>query len=299
MQLGDVVVTKVVEFAGELMPGQRMIPGSAPELWQRNRGWLVPEHWRPENDNVRAAVQTWVLRSEGRTILVDTGVGNDRERPQIPLFDHLKSDFLDRLAAAGVRPEDVDIVINTHIHYDHVGWNTEWRDGAWVPAFPRARYLIPLPDKEFFDPANAASRRAPRDEAEKLRQYGSTLVYADSITPILDRAVLWEGEYRIDGNLTLEAAPGHTPGSSVLRLSSGTDRAVFVGDMLHSPVQILQPVHNSCFCEDADAARATRRRVLERAADNRELVIPAHFAGTGATEIHRDGSNFAITRWAE
>ena len=299
MQLGDVVVTKVVEFAGEFMPAQRMIPGSAPELWQRNRDWLVPEHWEPGNDNVRGAVRTWVLRSEGRTILVDTGVGNDRDRPQIPMFDHLRSDFLDRLAAAGVRPEDVDIVVNTHIHYDHVGWNTEWRDDAWVPAFPRAQYVIPLPDKEFFDPANAGRRRAPRDEAEKVRQYGSTLVYADSIAPILDRAVLWEGEYRLDGNLTLEAAPGHTPGSSVLRLSSGTDRAAFVGDMLHSPVQILQPAHNSCFCEDTEAARATRRRVLERAADNRELVIPAHFGGTGAAEIRRDGSNFSITRWAE
>src|SRR5437763_10589892 len=117
MQLGDVTVTKVVEFVGELFPAQRMIPESAPELWQRNRDWLAPEHWRPENDNVRAAVQTWVLRSEGRTILVDTGVGNDRDRPQIPLFDHLRSDFLDRLAAAGVRPEEVDIVVNTHVHY--------------------------------------------------------------------------------------------------------------------------------------------------------------------------------------
>jgi glyoxylase-like metal-dependent hydrolase (beta-lactamase superfamily II) len=124
------------------------------------------------------------------------------------------------------------------------------------------------------------------------------LVYADSITPVLDRAVLWEGGHRIDAHLTLEPAPGHTPGSSVVRLSSGGDRAVFVGDMLHSPVQILEPEYNSCFCEDPRAAAATRRSVLERAADLRELVVPAHFAGPGAAEVRRDGTHFAIAGWA-
>jgi glyoxylase-like metal-dependent hydrolase (beta-lactamase superfamily II) len=298
MHIGDVEVVKVLEWQGEYAPARTIIPTSPPELWQSHADWLAPEHWNPETGGIRGAVQTWVLRSEGRVILVDTGVGNDRDRPQVPLFDHLSTNFLDRLAAAGVRPEDVDVVVNTHIHYDHVGWNTVCRNGEWVPAFPNATYLIPRADQVYFDPRNAHRRPAPRTGHEQLRREGSLLVYADSIAPVLGRAVLWEGSHRIDRHLTLEPAPGHTPGSAVLRLRSGTERAVFAGDLLHSPVQILEPQHNSCFCEDPRQAAATRRSMLARAADEKELVFPAHFAGSGAAEIHRDGSRFTIGRWA-
>ncbi|WIY06083.1 MBL fold metallo-hydrolase [Amycolatopsis mongoliensis] len=297
MHIGDVEVVKVLEWQGEIAPARTIVP-SPPELWQDNAHWLAPDHWNPETGGYRGTVQTWVLRSEGRVVLVDTGVGNDRHRPQIPLFDHLATNFLDRLAAAGVRPEDVDVVVNTHIHYDHVGWNTLRRNGEWVPAFPNATYLIPRADQVYFDPRNAHRRPSPRTEHERLRREGSLLVYADSIAPVLGKAVLWEGNHRIDRNLTLEPAPGHTPGSSVVRLASGGDRAVFVGDLLHSPVQVLEPRHSSCFCEDERQAAVTRRRVLERAADRHELVVPAHFGGPGAVEVRRDGSRFAIHRWA-
>lgn len=297
-QIGDVEVTRVVEWCGEMAPARVIIPDSTVEIWQNNASWLVPDYWHPETDAYPGAVQTWVLRSEGKTILVDTGVGNGRDRPQLPLFDHLATGFLARLAEAGVRPEDVDVVINTHIHSDHVGWNTCGGDGHWEPTFPNATYLIPAVDQKYFAPENASRRRAPRNEQERFRQQGSLLVYADSIAPVLGRAELWEDTCRLDRNLTLEAAPGHTAGSSVLRVQSGTDRAVFVGDILHSPVQILEPGWNSCFCEDREQAIATRHRILGRAADENELVIPAHFAGAGAAEVRRDGSRFAIKRWA-
>jgi glyoxylase-like metal-dependent hydrolase (beta-lactamase superfamily II) len=297
-QLGDVEITKVVEWQGEIAPARFIIPDSPPEIWEDNESWLAPDHWHPETDAYNGAVQTWILRSEGKIVLVDTGIGNDRHRPQIPLFDHLKTDFLDRLAEAGARPEDVDVVVNTHIHYDHVGWNTRLRDDEWVPTFPNATYLIPHADQVYFDPHNAHRRPAARDEHEQRRKDGSRIVYTDSIAPVLGRAVLWENGYRIDGNLALEPAPGHTPGSSIVRLSSGSDRAVFVGDLLHSPVQILHPRYSSCFCEDPAQAASTRRSVLERAADTRELVLPAHFAGSGAAEIRRDGGDLTISRWA-
>ncbi|SEF26565.1 Glyoxylase, beta-lactamase superfamily II [Amycolatopsis pretoriensis] len=296
MHIGDVEIVKVVEWQGEIAPARTIVPSPA-ALWEDNAEWLAPDHWNAGTGGYRGAVQTWVLRSEGRIVLVDTGVGNDRQRPQIPLFDHLSTPFLDRLADAGVRPEDVDVVVNTHIHYDHVGWNTVPRNGDWVPAFPNATYLIPRADQTYFDPRNAHRRPAPRTEHDQLRREGSLLVYADSIAPVLGKAVLWEGIHRIDRNLTLEPAPGHTPGSSVLRVVSGNDRAVFVGDLLHSPVQILEPEHSSCFCEDPVRAAATRRSVLARAADGHELVVPAHFAGPGAVEVRRDGSRFAIHRW--
>jgi glyoxylase-like metal-dependent hydrolase (beta-lactamase superfamily II) len=298
IRIGEVEVTKVVEWQGEIAPARFIIPDSPPEIWQENESWLSPDHWRPETDAFHGAVQTWLLRSEGKVILIDTGVGNDRHRPQIPLFDHLKTGFLDRLAEAGVRPEDVDVVINTHIHYDHVGWNTKLSNGEWAPTFPNATYLIPRADKVYFDPRNADRRPPARDDHDKRRRDGSLIVYADSIEPVLDRAMLWEDGYRVDGNITLEPAPGHTPGSSLVRLSSGSDRAVFVGDLLHSPIQILEPRYSSCFCENPTQAASTRRSVLERAADMRELVVPAHLAGASAVEIRRDGSHLAINRWA-
>ncbi|MBZ6259330.1 MBL fold metallo-hydrolase [Streptomyces olivaceus] len=298
--LGDVEITRVIEWSGPIRTARFIVPDSDEETWRRNRDWLEPDFWTPADDAYRCHIQTWVLRSEGKTILLDTGVGNGRERPQVPQFAGLQTDFLARLRAAGVAPEDVDLVVNTHIHYDHVGWNTESRDGEWVPTFPNATYLIPRADNLYFDPEGARRSRAPRDEHERVRWEGSKLVFNDSIAPIhrAGQAVLWEGAHRIDGNLRLEAAPGHTPGSSVVTLRSGTDRAVFVGDLVHSPVQVLEPRWNSCFCDDPQLAARTRASYLSRAAELRELVVPAHWPGHGAAEVRHEGDGFALTEWA-
>ncbi|MFE9289855.1 MBL fold metallo-hydrolase [Streptomyces olivaceus] len=298
--LGDVEITRVIEWSGPIRTARFIVPDSDEETWRRNRDWLEPDFWTPADDAYRCHIQTWVLRSEGKTILLDTGVGNGRERPQVPQFAGLQTDFLARLRAAGVAPEDVDLVVNTHIHYDHVGWNTESRDGEWVPTFPNATYLIPRADNLYFDPEGARRSRAPRDEHERVRWEGSKLVFNDSIAPIhrAGQAVLWEGAHRIDGNLRLEAAPGHTPGSSVVTLRSGTDRAVFVGDLVHSPVQVLEPRWNSCFCDDPQLAARTRASYLSRAAELRELVVPAHWPGHGAAEVRHEGDGFALTAWA-
>ncbi|MBT2542012.1 MBL fold metallo-hydrolase [Streptomyces sp. ISL-44] len=286
--LGDVEVIRITEWAGPFGPARDLVPQSTAGLWKDNEDWLAPDHWQPDQDLAVMALQTWVLRSAGRTVLVDTGVGNGRERPGSPAFHHRQGDFLDGLARAGIRPEDVDTVVNTHVHADHVGWNTRDADGEWVPTFPRAQYLIPAADDFHFGPGNAYAKGLRQDDR---------LIYEDSIAPVhrSGQAVLWDGTHRIDEHLTLESAPGHTPGSSVLRLSSGTDRAVFVGDLVHNPVQILDPACNSCFCLDAEQAVATRRRILERAADTRELVVPAHFGGPGAVEVRRSGGAFTLT----
>ncbi len=289
--LGDVEIFRVIEFQGRLMPGPELVPGTTAQTWRDNADWLAPEHWDSQTELVIATVQTWVLRNGGRTILVDTGIGNDRERPGRALFHHLRTDFPDRLARAGIHPDEVDLVINTHIHGDHVGWNTVAADGEWIPAFPNAQYLIPQADDLYFGPANNYAEGARPDDR---------LLYEDSIAPIhrAGQSVLWDGTYRIDDTLTLESTPGHTPGSSVLHLDSGTDRAVFVGDMVHSPVQLLHPSCSSCLCLDPDRAARSRRSTLERAADTGELVIPAHFSGAGAVEIRRSGEDFTLGEWA-
>ncbi|MEH6373485.1 MBL fold metallo-hydrolase [Streptomyces sp. KLMMK] len=291
--LGDVEVIRVVEWQGPLLPARGLVPGSTTETWRNNEDWLAPDHWEPHTDRAVSALQSWVLRSGGRTVLVDTGVGNGRERPDSPHFHHWQGDFLGRLAQAGIHPEDVDVVVNTHLHVDHVGWNTTsaGAEGEWTPTFPNAEYLIPAADDFHYGPDNGYGNGLREEDR---------LLYEDSIAPIhrAGRAVLWEGAHRIDDHLTLEPAPGHTPGSSVLRLTSGTDRAVFVGDLLHSPVQLLHPSCNSCFCLDEDQAAASRRRILERSAAERELVLPAHLGGAGAMEVRKEGDGFALERWA-
>ncbi|MCC9309051.1 MBL fold metallo-hydrolase [Kitasatospora sp. RB6PN24] len=291
MMLGDVEAIRVVEWQGAYMSARELVPDFPAEQWEDNEGWLAPDHWEPESDRAVLALQTWVLRSGGRTVLVDTAVGNGRERPGSPAFHHWQGDFLGRLAQAGVRPKDVDVVVNTHLHVDHVGWNTMDVAGEWVPTFPNAQYLLPAADDFHFGPDNAYANGRREDDR---------LIYQDSIAPVhrAGQVVLWDGSHRIDEHLSLESAPGHTPGSSVLRLESGGDRAVFVGDLLHSPVQILAPSCSSCLCLDPAGAAVSRRRVLERAAELGELVIPAHLGGTGAVEVRRAGGGLALGQWA-
>ncbi|MFG1615872.1 MBL fold metallo-hydrolase [Nonomuraea wenchangensis] len=290
--LGDVTLTRVREYFGPVdMTPEAFFPKSPAQAWEAHRSWLAPHFLNTETRIVSSAIQTWVLRSEGRTILVDTGVGNHKDRPYAPVWNRLDTAFLDNLARAGVRPEDVDIVINTHLHIDHVGWNTYLDGRTWVPTFPNATYLMSRTDFDFWNPAN---------EHKPMLGRGNQNVFEDSVAPVHEagQTQLWEGDHRIDGNLRLDLAPGHTPGSSVLTLESGPDRALFVGDLLHSPLQIHEPDSNSCFCEDPAEARATRHKLLGWAVDNNALVIPAHLGGHGAAEVIREGGKFAIKGWA-
>ncbi|MFD0413790.1 MBL fold metallo-hydrolase [Streptomyces sp. NPDC127108] len=292
IELGNVTVTRVREYFGPVdMTPETFFPESPRAVWDDGASWLTPHFLDADTRVVNSAIQTWLLRSEGKNILVDTGVGNHKERPYAPIWSRLETGFLADLARAGVKPEDVDIVINTHLHVDHVGWNTRLEGRRWVPTFPNATYLIPKDDFDFWNPENGH---------EPLLGRGNQNVFEDSVAPVHEagQTVLWEDGHQVDAALRLDAAPGHTPGSCVLTLTSGTDRAVFVGDMLHSPVQVLEPDANSCFCEDPAGARATRRKVLGWAADNNALVIPAHLGGHGAAEVAREADKFAIKGWA-
>ena len=300
--IGGAEIIRVMEWRGPLRTVGDIFPDTAARVWRDNASWLSPNFWDSATGAYQAAIQTWVVRSSGMTVLVDTGIGNDRDRPQIPQFAHLRSDFLDRLAASGVEPADVDVVVNTHIHYDHVGWNTRLVDGSWAPTFPNATYLVPRADYEYFHPANASRMRPPRTEDEQRRFQGIRLVFADSIQPI-ERAgqlATWAQDHRVNDVLRLRPAPGHTPGSSVLWLEAPR-RAVFVGDLLHSPVQVLHPDDCSSFDLDADRARASRRDVLAEAARTGAVVFPAHFGGHGAASIAAASTaeGFTISRWAD
>ena len=211
----------------------------------------------------------------------------------MPPLDHLDTDFLGALARAGVAPESVDVVVNTHVHTDHVGWNTK-RDGdSWVPTFPNARYLIPEADYRYFirttttrdrPPAPRTSRRARTacESCSRTASLPSTKPARSSCGPTTIRSA---------SRCRLRPAPGHTPGSSVLWLDAGKP-AVFVGDLTHCPMQLHRPTDPCAFDEDFNAAAVTRKRVLTEASRRRAAVIPAHYPGHGgATVVARgDGS---------
>src|SRR5262249_19673778 len=158
----------------------------------------------------------------------------------MPPLDHLNTGFLGALASAGVDRYAVDVVVNTHIHSDHVGWNTVLENDTWVPTFPNARYVLPAADYHHSAPDGPAARQSPRSEEEAAQQRGNQLVFADSVSPIEDQLVRWSDDCQISESLRLRPAAGHTPGSSVLWLDAGQP-TVFVGDLTHNPVQLRLP----------------------------------------------------------
>lgn len=290
--IGNVEIIRIEESHGPVgLTAEQYVPEVPQEVWRRHESWLAPDHLDLDSRLAQVGMQSWVLRSQGRTIVVDTGVGNDKVRPQVPVWDRVDSDtYPTNLRQAGVRPEDVDLVVNTHLHVDHVGWNTRLENGEWVPTFPNATYLMPRVEFEYWNPRNNPAIAGGVNEN----------VYDDSVAPVhaAGQVQLWEGEHRIDTDLVLESAPGHTPGSSVLKVVSGPERALLAGDLVHNPVQIPECEYNSCFCEDPAAARATRRSLLGWAAEHHALVLPAHFSGQGAVTVRASGSAFAIAAWA-
>ena len=301
VQLGHASLTRVVELRFDL--GIRAFPQTPPSGWRDNADLLVPEFFDPDTDKLHIAIQSWVIEVDGLTVVVDTGVGNDRPRPHMPPLDRLNTGFLAALRSAGVERSAVDVVINTHIHSDHVGWNTmldgDSRD-TWVPTFPNARYLVQAADYRHFQPDGSAARQSPRTEWEAAQQRGDQLVFADSVLPINDagQLVQWADDYQVSQSLRLRPAPGHTPGSSVLWLDTGQP-AVFVGDLTHSPVQLRRPDDACAFDVDAAAAAVTRRRILTEAAQAKAAVIPAHYPGRGGATIRTAGDQFDIDHWLD
>ena len=170
MKLGNATVTRVVETRIEM---RTSLFGETPqEAWEDNADVLDPTFWDRQTDQWKIAMQTWVVEVDGLTVVVDTGVGNDRNRPRMPPMDHLNTDFLSGLRGAGFDPADVDVVINTHLHTDHVGWNTHRVDGEWVPTFPNARYLMPEPDYRYFAPDGPGDNE-PCESCSRTASYPS------------------------------------------------------------------------------------------------------------------------------
>lgn len=285
-RLGNAVLSRVVETS--FAPGFTMFGGTPEHAWAENADLLAPSFVDLEARTWRVAIQTWVLDVDGLRILIDTGVGNGKRRPAIPVLDGLDTGFLAALELAGVSPESVDIVVNTHLHSDHVGWNTRADGAEWAPTFPNARYLMPEADFRHFGPDGAGCDDAAR------------IVFDDSVAPVYEagQVELFGGDHQLSKSVWLRPAAGHTPGSSVLWLDAGAP-AVFVGDLTHCAIQIPRPGDACAFDCDAAQAVATRTRVFTEAARRRATVIPAHYPGHGGATLVARGDAFLVDDWLD
>lgn len=275
-KIGEVTVTCIVELQA---PGLSFVlPDAVPENLKAIT-WLAPYFVDPEGEAV-AAIQTFIVDSQGRRIMVDTCLGNDKNLPR-RRWAHRKGPFLQDLAAAGFNRESIDVVLCTHLHVDHVGWNTMQSGGKWVPTFPQAHYLFGRLEWEHWNQTQESWIRT---------------VLQESVQPILDAGlqILVETNHRLTSEVWLEPTPGHTPGHVSVRIVSKGEEAVITGDLMHHPCQIARPHWNSVADVDPQQAIITRRSFVERSAQRGYLVIGTHFPAPTAGHIVADGENFKL-----
>jgi glyoxylase-like metal-dependent hydrolase (beta-lactamase superfamily II) len=281
-RIGDIEIARVIEFEAALFEPIMLYPEVSAEIIERHRAWLEPKLMDPASGQLNFAFHSTVIKTPRATILVDTCSGNDKERPHKLRYHRKNWPYLANLAAAGFAPEDVDYVLCTHLHADHVGWNTRLIDGRWVPTFPNARYLFAREEWKHWQ------------VAELRAEYTTDPYYEDSLLPVMDsgQAELVTMDYAFDDSVWIEPWPGHTPGHVCIVIRSQGASVVLSGDIMHTALQCAEPQLNSCFCIDPEAARATRRRLLETFADTHVMIIPAHFPSPTAGWIRSHDRSF-------
>jgi glyoxylase-like metal-dependent hydrolase (beta-lactamase superfamily II) len=271
--VGDVRITKVVEHEFKV-PLDGLLVGARPGLVD-DHAWLAPD-FVTEDGLARTSIHGLVVDTGERRILVDTCIGHLRTGAGLPA---LESGFLDALGAAGYAAEDVDTVVGTHLHFDHVGWNTRLVGGEWRVTFPNARYLFGRTEWEHWSVTD-----------------GDFVDLADTVRPVVEagQADLVATDHVVCDQVRLEPTPGHTPGHVSVVVESGGERAVITGDLAHHPVQFAEPALTSPADDDPAAAVATRRRFLAARADDGALVIGTHFAGPTAGRVVADGDGWRL-----
>ena len=279
LTIGDIRIRAVTEM--QTTGGSRFVlPQATPELI-RGIPWLAPD-FADENGRLKMAIQSFLVETGGRKVLVDTGLGNDKQGRAVPGWNGRKDDFLDRLAAAGFGPDDVDIVVNTHCHVDHVGWNTRLVDGAWHPTFPRARYVTGRIDFAYWRDQTA--------DAEHRQ------VFEDSVRPVADAGLydLIDDGDEIAAGITAVSTPGHTIGHMSLRIQSGGETVLLGGDVLHHACQLAHPEWSSTPDYDPRQSAATRRLFFGELAGSDVWFVAAHAPDGRAGRVVRAGDGFRL-----
>lgn len=277
-EFGRIRIDRIVESVCTDFAATSFFPAASEADWAQHRGWMVPRALNAAGFLV-LTMQGFLVRTKHHNILVDTCVGDDKARGY-PFWHMLKlGTFLPRLKDAGVSPEDVDYVMCTHLHSDHVGWNTRLQEGRWVPTFPNAKYIFARREWESFE---ALHRQRPQPQ------------FSDSVLPVMEarQGLLVDDGFAIDDEVFLEPTPGHTAGHVCVRLASQGTLALITGDCIHSPVQCLEP--GWVMRADADSALAgrTRKRFLERCHESNALVCATHFPEPSFGRVVRQGDAF-------
>ena len=280
-RIGDVVVTRIDEKRwivpdpaafypdldlGTLSDDDTVPPGS----YEPGSGWLTQ------------STHSWLLRTPVRTVLIDTATGNGKPLPMVPALDHLEEPYLERLAAAGVSPGDVDVVLLTHLHVDHVGWNTREENGRWTPTFANARYVF--------------SSIEERHGADLSGGGPAPHAYDQSVRPVVEAGlaelIAIDGHEVLEG-LSFHPTPGHSVDHASIRLRSRGEEAWILGDVAHHQLQVHRPNLSTAYCEDPDRARASRLWMLEQAAESGATCFSSHFTESSAGRVTRRGDRFA------
>ncbi|HVV42879.1 MAG TPA: MBL fold metallo-hydrolase [Nitrobacter sp.] len=272
--VGKVKITKIVEM--ETVGSTRFILPLATNEEIQKLPWLIP-HFATEEGRLRMSIHTLIVETPSRRIMVDTGLGNDKEGRKVPTWNNRKEPFLERMTAAGFPPESIDMVLCTHLHVDHVGWNTHLVDDKWVPTFAKARYVF------------------GRTEYEHWRDHSDTpehaAVFNDSVRPVADAGLadLVASDHRLCDEITLIPTPGHSPGHMSIHIVSDGQQALLTGDAAHHPCQMTHLDWSSTADSDPNQSATTRRELFARFADTPTLVIGGHY---NAGHIKRDGPRF-------
>ena len=279
--VGETTITRVTEQSGLGFPPEVLYAEWNPSVLERYRDLLIPTCFDEIHSRFKSSIHTWVIKTSKHVILIDSCGGNNKNRPTEAPFHQQNYPYLVRLAEAGVTPEQVDFVCCTHLHLDHCGWNTQLRDGRWVPTFPNAKYVFSKTEHDFWCGLAGESGF-------------NAGVYEDSVLPVVasGQAFMVDGGASVGDNLMVHATPGHSPGHITLELASKGRRGLFSGDIMHQPLQVFQPDWNSAFCYDQPLARKSRRWLLDRAAEEQATVFTAHFPDSSAGLVTRRGDGF-------
>jgi len=278
---GDLTIHRIIEQETTFLPALEMLPTLTPDVLAENRSWMQAAKALDASDVLILCFQSYVVKTPHHTILIDSCIGNDKPRPNRPKWNMKTDDtYMRALSAAGLSVGDIDYVMCTHLHVDHVGWNTRLENGRWVPTFPKAKYVFARTEFDYWIETHAKTPVPP---------------IGDSVIPIVEagRHEVVGDEAVIGDHVRILPAPGHTPGHSAFRLGRGTDDAVFSGDLIHSPIQALYPEMSMKFDVDQAQAGKTRRSFLERYCDTDTLCCTAHFPSPSVGKIRRKGNGFS------